>query len=450
VKEGVLMDKLNPTIDDINTEYFIAPRGGVTFICHETTDEEGKATLVYLTEASFKLALKNKGQFFSTPRGNLWRGIGDLWLQSQSPQRREYKGVIFSPQKDLGKDYYNLWTGFSVTPLPGEPTPFLEFIHFTICNKNDDYYNYLLSWMADVVQNLDPKKKPGVALALRGTKGVGKTFFSENFGRLFGRHFRLIESSEQLIGRFNTWAQDCILLLADEIGWAGDRHSVGRLQSLITDPTISIEPKGVDRFHAPNFVHVIMCGNDARAVPASTDERRYFLLDVSDIHQNDHPYFQKLADYMDQKGAGELLNYLQKYDLKGRELRKVPLTDALTENIDLGMTTVQLFWKDHIEREQLPHLDPFNPSIPWTDNLPPLLDKGSIHSLYEDEEQRHRRRPATRELFWAETKRMLKLPKIDPQPRSTKQKRCVQLPPISEAQRLFEKSRNPMKGGGSL
>jgi hypothetical protein len=442
-----LLDLARKEIEVINSEYFISTLGGNPLICHETKDDYGRDSLTYLREPGFKLLFKNRGYSIPDYKGNQhWRGIADMWLLDK--WRREYKkGIIFSPHKDMGPEFYNLWRGFGVTPLPGEPVPFLEFIHDVICNARTDHYKYLIAWMADIVQNPDPNKKPGVALALRGIKGTGKTFFSEKFGKLFGQHFQIIESSEQLTGRFNIWAQDCVLLLADEIGWAGDRHDVGRLQSLITNPIISIEPKGVNRFQAPNFVHVIMCGNDARVVPASTNERRYFVLDISEHNQNDHSYFRGLAEYMDSEGSGKLLGYLQKYNLKEMELRRVPMTDALEDNIDMGMTTIQLFWKGHIEREKLPHPDSLNLSLPWNDDPPQPLEKSSIYSFYLEGEAKHRRRPVPNETFWVETKRMFKLSK-DTQPRDgDKRIRCILLPKLSEARRLFDRSRNPMGRG---
>ena len=39
------------------------------------------------------------------------------WLDS--PQRRQYDGIAFSPQGDT-PNHYNLWQGFSVKPLVGD------------------------------------------------------------------------------------------------------------------------------------------------------------------------------------------------------------------------------------------------------------------------------------------------------------------------------------------
>ena len=67
----------------------------------------------------------------------------------------------------------------------------------------------------------------------------------------------------------------CSLLFADEAYWPGDKAGEGELKRLITEPTLVIEPKGVDSFQVRNSLHVIIAGNEEWLVPASGDERRF-------------------------------------------------------------------------------------------------------------------------------------------------------------------------------
>jgi hypothetical protein len=54
--------------------------------------------------------------------------------------------------------------------------------------------------MAHTVQK--PDYLLGTAIVLRGAMGVGKGIFSDEFGKLFGRHYLLLSDSNQLVGRF--------------------------------------------------------------------------------------------------------------------------------------------------------------------------------------------------------------------------------------------------------
>ena len=50
------------------------------------------------------------------------------------------------------------------------------------------------------------------------------------------------------------------MLFSDEALWPGDKASEGDLKRLITEPTLFIEPKGLDGFEVANCLHVIVAG----------------------------------------------------------------------------------------------------------------------------------------------------------------------------------------------
>ena len=64
------------------------------------------------------------------------RNSFNVWWQS--PQRRKVKGIVFDPSGQTGSEYYNLWQGFAVEPIPGDCSRFgcgsfraLCLCHFT-------------------------------------------------------------------------------------------------------------------------------------------------------------------------------------------------------------------------------------------------------------------------------------------------------------------------------
>jgi len=68
--------------------------------------------------------------------------------------------------------------------------------------------------------------------------------------RIFGVHAFQVTSREEVIGKFNGHLQDCVLFIADEAYWGGDKRCVGRLQGMITEPTLPIERKNIDHCSA--------------------------------------------------------------------------------------------------------------------------------------------------------------------------------------------------------
>lgn len=101
------------------------------------------------------------------------------------------------------------------------------------------------------------------------------------------------------------------------------------LKGLVTEPTITIERKGIDAFTARNRLKIMMGSNLDWVVPAGTDERRFLVLDVSDCRKQNHDYFAKLNEHMKNGGLSALLHFLLNYDISKFNIRAVPNTTGL-------------------------------------------------------------------------------------------------------------------------
>lgn len=251
----------------------------------------------------------------------------DLWLEH--PQRRTYAaGLTFAPDMEI-LDRYNLWRGWTHEAVEGDVEVWLDFVKDVVADGNEAHANYIIAWVAQIIQK--PMTKVGVGLVLRGRKGTGKTKFGELLGGLFKAHHKIVSRSEHVTGNFNRHLEDTLLLQADEAYWAGAKASEGALKDLLTNPEITIERKGVDAYTAPNYTRVLFTSNEDYVVPASLDERRFAVFDVSTCRQQDSHYFANLDEWYERGGASALLYYLRNFDLSNINLRLVPQTDALTD-----------------------------------------------------------------------------------------------------------------------
>lgn len=270
---------------------------------------------------------------------SIYTPLGKYWLSH--PMRRQFDYMRFMPQGDK-PGIYNLWRGFNFQPQPGDCSLFLEHLQENVCGGNESYFNYLIQWMARGVQF--PASAGEVAIVMRGGKGVGKSIVSKIYGKMFGRHFLHIANPSHLVGNFNAHLRDVIVLFADEAFFAGDKRHESVLKMLITEDCIPIEAKGVDVEMYPNYVHMMMAANDPHVIRASGDERRYFVLEVSDNKKQNKKFFGQMIDQMKTGGYEALLFHLQGIDLSEFQVREVPQTEALQEQKLLSMSIDEEWW----------------------------------------------------------------------------------------------------------
>src|SRR5581483_3130098 len=168
---------------------------------------------------------------------------------------------------------------------------FRDHLLQNVCGGDEQLFRWVFGFFAHIVQR--PRERLGIALVLRGKRGVGKTKVGEVIGSLFPRHYFLVDDPRYVTGQFNAHMASCLLLQADEAVWAGDKSAEGRLKSLVTSAIHQIEAKGVDPIRLKNYIRLIMTSNEDWVVPAGKDERRFAVFDVDDRCLQDIAYFQE-------------------------------------------------------------------------------------------------------------------------------------------------------------
>lgn len=276
--------------------------------------------------------------------------VTKAWMRHK--KRREYpEGIVFAPGQKV-EGAYNHWRGFSVEPDPNASCKLiLRHLLKVICSGNEDDYRYALGWFAHMVQK--PQEKPGVAMVLRGKKGAGKDTIADYVGGLFPHHHIKIANRDQLVGKFNAHQEKCLLLHVEEGFWAGNKNDEGPLKHLITSEKVLIEPKGVNAFHVTSVLRLFMSSNEDWVVPATEDERRYFVLNVPSTRKGDYAYFTKIRQEMRNGGLAALLHFLQTYDISDFNVRDVPNTAALGEQKVQGLRNVERWWFSMLESGHL-------------------------------------------------------------------------------------------------
>jgi hypothetical protein len=349
-------------INKLNREFALVTGSSARIIRFEP---DGSITPMSLE--AFKILMANRQM------GDLkGEALVDAWLSD--PDRREYRGFTCRPGGNDDDGLLNLWRGLAIKPERGDPRPILDFIHQVICNKDDQLFKWVISWIAQAVQR--PHEKPGTAIILVGPQGTGKSTFGKLLTDIFGPHAMSVHSAERLTRLFNFHLKDKCIVVLEEAPLL--RRHANAMKDLITNPRMMVEPKGVDAFEIDNHVRIVVCTNELHALAASADERRYCVIRVSSVHQEDHAYFGGLYHWMENGGLSAFVYFLQRYPYSKVNLRRVPRTKALLEQQQSSFSPLQHFVWEALQSGHWPNGQPWDSPIDraW------LLDAINDSALY--------------------------------------------------------------------
>lgn len=243
------------------------------------------------------------------------------WLEWE--KRRTFRSVVFAPGRKTAPDVYNLFRGWPYeptqtnwteimenadTPVEGDWSMLRGHIYENICEKNDEWFNWFMTWFAQLFQK--PDSKPGSTVVVTGDKGTGKSTLFDYINQLLGRCGITVSQRKQIVGQFNGHLATTLLMVCEEAFWAADPQAEGVLKDMITNKSVLIEKKGYDPIQSENYTRLALISNNEWVVPASLkDERRFFVLRCGSQRRGDIMFFEKMREQMERKGGLEAMLY---------------------------------------------------------------------------------------------------------------------------------------------
>jgi len=268
-----------------------------------------------------------------------------------------YSKETFKPcNHKLLRFEYNTWTGFKsdISSFEGKMdmtrvNPILEYIKTVISNNDENVLNYIISWLRHIV--VKPYKKTEVAVFLHSDdKGTGKGtlgYWLKNY--VFGNHVsHVVCGLSKLTQKHNTCIQKKIFTMVEEIpATAGEFHAqFDSMKHLITDPEITIEPKGVDPYEIPNMTNFLMMSNNIMALKIEKGDRRYACFEVSPKKKGDEEYWDYIHnEVLTEETAKHFFQYLKQLpESKCVSLRKIPKTELRETMINNSIPAYERFF----------------------------------------------------------------------------------------------------------
>ena len=291
------------------------------------------------TVDKFKKYMENNYMPYIDGKGKpAFKSFFDIWWKS--PKRHTVRNIRYV-DKDLRTTDYCAWTGFNIDKgqykqaKSIEATFILEFIYNVIASKNKKIYDYIIMWIAEMLQNRSNRNKPGVSLILIGKKGTGKGTFSMLLRNLIGAvHSAEFTGSEDVTTQFNVMAEGKLLMVFDEAFYSKDKRTNEQIKTLITSETMKIERKYVDSYKVENISRILITSNSNHVVEMDEDSRRYFAVEIPDDKKEDIDYFNFLRDQIRENKEALLKYFLEDVVVDRKRLITSSLqTDAMRNQI---------------------------------------------------------------------------------------------------------------------
>lgn len=258
-----------------------------------------------------------------------------------------FSGVEFNPRATT-RGMLNLWVGMTVKPRAGDWHLIRSLLRDVLCGGRDSEYQYLLRYVAHAIQR--PEEKPGVMVILLGGQGIGKGTLARILQKIWSATFLHVHRIKQVVGDFNGSLERAYVVFLDEALFAGDRASSDALKSLVTEQAISINEKHQPSRQIRSFHRFFSATNADWFKSTDRDDRRDFVLRVSEHRKGDHEFWKALNDEIDSGGVEAFVHDLLAIDLSGFNVRAKPNTRELTEQKLQSLDKFPRWWFDCLAR----------------------------------------------------------------------------------------------------
>lgn len=304
---------------------------------HDKPDTPKKLTLYPRNEGSLLL---KRMIIAESPQSDASAFIKEFFI---SPKTICYDDVDFNPAC-TSENILNLWTGPTIEPKPCEwrliNTYFLEII----CDGDEKFHQYLIRFIAHALQK--PEEKPGVLIVLLSGQGAGKGTLGRILRKIWSATYLQVHNIDAVTGNFNASLERAFIVFMDEALFAGDRRATDHLKSLVTEPVIYINEKHQPARQSRSFHRFFAATNSDHFKNTERDDRRDFVLRVSEARKSDHAYWKALDVEIENGGVEGMVNDLLAMDISDFNVRDKPNTKELQRQKLHSLGPIDRWWYD--------------------------------------------------------------------------------------------------------
>ena len=273
-----------------------------------------------------------------------------MWKGSEKRRTVMPTDVVFDPTETCAAHCVNLYGGMDLEPdEEGDAAPMVELIKFLCSRSSEDEVerdaiaHWLTCWLAYPLQHIGTKLR--TAIIMHGDEGAGKNFLFDLVVDIYGKYGALV-GQDELEDKFNDWRSGKLMVIGDEVSSRAELvHNKNRLKSLITSPTVQINPKNLTRREEKNHINIAFLSNELQPLALDNSDRRYMVIYTP--RAKEFKYYKDLKAWRSNKGAARFYNYLLKYDTADFDpFAPAPFTQAKADLIDINRKSPERFWAE--------------------------------------------------------------------------------------------------------
>ena len=265
-------------------------------------DNDGKYDTMKITSAKEAYThLKCKvSTFDKKSKKTVWetKTFIDLWLKDAN--MRVYNKIVFKPSPLIAKnDEFNIWDGLSIStqPLVKTERNFWEEYKTYLTNILGDQKicDYILARYAYRLVN--PANRTNVILIICGGEGDGKNRLLSPIYKILDNYATSLDTAKKLYETHSTYEYRKLFLVVNEAGGIANFENSEILKTRATEPTINVNPKGIQPYEIDNMCDYDMTTNNYNVVKITDDSTRRFLqIETTSYYRNNYEFFN---DYIE-------------------------------------------------------------------------------------------------------------------------------------------------------
>jgi hypothetical protein len=260
----------------------------------------------------------------------------EMWLHYKDIKNCDDVGIY--PNNELcPKNIFNMWIPFAMDKNINyihKEEELQKILHhiMILCNHQEDASEHIIKWIAHMLQK--PHEKGGLMPIFIALEGSGKNTLIELLKKMIGVK-KVFESSDpcrDVWGNFNSPMKDSFLVHLEELSKKDLIEATGKVKALITNPTLTINQKGISQYSINSYHRFIATTNSEDPITTKKGDRRNFIIRCSDEKKGDHKYFNELYALLeDENVIKTCYEYFKNIDIIDFKAEKFPETEYQNE-----------------------------------------------------------------------------------------------------------------------